>query len=103
MPGRHEHLGRACAVGGEASHAVPAEIALSIAAGALSVVAGFASFIPGGLVVRDAVLLELLAPAVGKGPALVYPAGHPIGLATVGSGDFDYPISRGQEAAGREA
>ncbi len=60
-----------CAVGGEASHAVPAEIALSIAAGALSVVAGFASFIPGGLVVRDAVLLELLAPAVGKGPALV--------------------------------
>jgi uncharacterized membrane protein YbhN (UPF0104 family) len=37
----------------------------------MSVVAGFVSLIPGGLVVRDAVLLELLAPAVGKGPALV--------------------------------
>ncbi|MES1213704.1 MAG: hypothetical protein ABUL64_03880, partial [Singulisphaera sp.] len=60
-----------CAVDGEASHATPTEIALSIAAGALSVVAGFVSFIPAGLVVRDAVMLELLAPAVGKGPALV--------------------------------
>jgi uncharacterized membrane protein YbhN (UPF0104 family) len=60
-----------CAIDGEASHANPREIALSIAAGAMSVVAGFVSLIPGGLVVRDAVLLELLAPAVGKGPALV--------------------------------
>ncbi|HVU90020.1 MAG TPA: lysylphosphatidylglycerol synthase domain-containing protein [Pirellulales bacterium] len=60
-----------CAIDGEASHAAPAEIALSIAAAALSIVAGFVSFIPAGLVVRDAVMLELLAPAVGKGPALV--------------------------------
>ena len=60
-----------CAIDGEAVARGPAEIALSIAAGALSVVAGFVSFIPGGLVVRDAVMLELLAPAVGKGPALV--------------------------------
>ncbi|HEY1602699.1 MAG TPA: lysylphosphatidylglycerol synthase transmembrane domain-containing protein [Pirellulales bacterium] len=60
-----------CASAGEESHAVPYEVALSIAAGALSVVAGFVSFIPGGLVVRDAVMLELLAPAVGTGPALV--------------------------------
>jgi glycosyltransferase 2 family protein len=56
---------------GEASHLVPSQIVLSIAAGGLSCVAGFVSFIPGGLVVRDAVMLELLAPAVGQGPALV--------------------------------
>ncbi len=60
-----------CAIDGESSHTVPAEIALAIAAGALSVVAGFVSFMPGGLVVRDAVMLELLAPTVGKGSALV--------------------------------
>ncbi|MBI2826586.1 MAG: flippase-like domain-containing protein [Planctomycetia bacterium] len=45
--------------------------ALATAAGGLSVVAGFVSFIPGGLVVRDAVMLELLAPEVGTGKALV--------------------------------
>jgi len=60
-----------CAIDGESSHAVPAQVALAIAAGALSVVAGFVSLIPGGLVVRDAVMLELLAPSVGTGPALV--------------------------------
>jgi glycosyltransferase 2 family protein len=60
-----------CAIDGETSHMAPAEIALSIAAAALSIVAGFVSFIPAGLVVRDAVMLELLAPVVGKGPALV--------------------------------
>jgi uncharacterized membrane protein YbhN (UPF0104 family) len=60
-----------CASDGYAGHLVPSQIVLSIAAGALSVVAGFVSFIPGGLVVRDAVMLELLAPAVGQGPALV--------------------------------
>lgn len=60
-----------CATDGESSHADSSQVALSIAAGGLSVVAGFVSFIPGGLVVRDAVMLELLAPAVGKGPALV--------------------------------
>ena len=60
-----------CAIDGETSHTTPAEIALSIAAAALSIVAGFVSFIPAGLVVRDAVMLELLAPMVGKGPALV--------------------------------
>jgi hypothetical protein len=60
-----------CAIDGETSHTTSAEIALSIAAAALSIVAGFVSFIPAGLVVRDAVMLELLAPMVGKGPALV--------------------------------
>jgi uncharacterized membrane protein YbhN (UPF0104 family) len=60
-----------CASDHETSHTAPDEIALSIAAATLSVVAGFVSFIPAGLVVRDAVMLELLAPAVGKGPALV--------------------------------
>ena len=60
-----------CAIDGESSHATASQVALSIAAGALAVVAGFVSFIPGGLVVRDLVMLELLAPAVGEGPALV--------------------------------
>jgi hypothetical protein len=46
-------------------------VPLSIAAAALSVVAGFASFIPGGLVIREGVILELLTPALGEGPALV--------------------------------
>ena len=50
------------------SHAVPSEVALSIAAGALSVVAGFVSFIPGGLVVRDAVMLELFGASGRYGP-----------------------------------
>jgi uncharacterized membrane protein YbhN (UPF0104 family) len=60
-----------CAVDGESTHASLSQLALAIAAAALSVVVGFVSFIPGGLVVRDAVMLELLATAVGKGPALI--------------------------------
>ena len=64
----------AAALAASAGDDVPLTAAVifrAIAAGALSVVAGFVSFIPGGLVVRDAVMLEVLAPAVGKGPALV--------------------------------
>lgn len=38
---------------------------------ALAVVAGFLSLIPGGLVVREAIFLALLAPMVGEGAALV--------------------------------
>ncbi len=37
---------------------------------ALAVVAGFVSLVPGGLMVREAVLLSLLAPQVGKAAAL---------------------------------
>lgn len=47
------------------------EIVLCTAVAALSIVAGFASMIPGGLGVRELVMLQLLAPAVGNGPALV--------------------------------
>ncbi len=47
------------------------EIVLCTAVAALSVVAGFVSMIPGGLGVRELVMLELLAPAVGSGPALI--------------------------------
>ncbi len=36
-----------------------------------AVVAGFLSFIPAGAVVREAVLLELLAPQLGEANALV--------------------------------
>jgi hypothetical protein len=38
---------------------------------ALAVVAGFVSFVPGGAVVREAVLTELMAPRVGNTIALV--------------------------------
>ena len=38
---------------------------------ALAVVAGFLSFVPAGAVVREAVLLELLAPQLGEANALV--------------------------------
>lgn len=41
------------------------------AAAALSIVAGFVLLIPGGLVVREAVVLRLLAPAFGEAGALV--------------------------------
>ena len=49
----------------------PREVALYAAASALAVVAGFLSLIPGGLLVREAVLLPLLAPSLGAGRALV--------------------------------
>jgi uncharacterized membrane protein YbhN (UPF0104 family) len=59
------------AVGDEAIHYDATLVAISIAAAGLSVVAGFASFIPGGLGVRDFVVVELLIPVLGEGPALV--------------------------------
>jgi glycosyltransferase 2 family protein len=42
-----------------------------ITAVAFAVVAGFLSMLPGGLVVRDAVLMQLLAPVCGEANALV--------------------------------
>lgn len=39
-------------------------------AATLPVVAGFLSLLPGGLLVRDGLMTELLAPALGAGPAL---------------------------------
>jgi uncharacterized membrane protein YbhN (UPF0104 family) len=44
---------------------------LLVAAVALAVVAGFASMLPGGLVVRDALLMQLLVPQCGTANALV--------------------------------
>ncbi|MCS7303674.1 MAG: flippase-like domain-containing protein [Thermoguttaceae bacterium] len=48
----------------------PNQWALWTATVALAVVAGFVSLVPGGLMVREAVLLSLLAPQVGKAAAL---------------------------------
>jgi uncharacterized membrane protein YbhN (UPF0104 family) len=42
-----------------------------IAAVAFSVVAGFLAMLPGGLVVRDAILMQLLVPVCGKADSLV--------------------------------
>jgi glycosyltransferase 2 family protein len=42
-----------------------------MAAVAFAVVAGFLSLLPGGLLVRDALLMQLLAPVCGKADALV--------------------------------
>jgi uncharacterized membrane protein YbhN (UPF0104 family) len=42
-----------------------------VAAVALAVVAGFASMLPGGLGVRDALLMQLLTPSCGAANALV--------------------------------
>ena len=42
-----------------------------VAAVAFAVVAGFLSMLPGGLVVRDALLMQLLAPTCGEANALV--------------------------------
>lgn len=47
------------------------ELLVCVAAAALAVVAGFVSLIPGGALVREAVLLELLAPTFGQAAALV--------------------------------
>jgi uncharacterized membrane protein YbhN (UPF0104 family) len=47
------------------------QVLISTAAIALAVVAGFLSLVPGGLVVREALLLELLAPWYGEADALV--------------------------------
>ncbi len=48
-----------------------ADLPLLVAAVALAVVAGFASMLPGGLVVRDALLMQLLTPTCGATNALV--------------------------------
>jgi uncharacterized membrane protein YbhN (UPF0104 family) len=47
------------------------QVLLCTAAMALAVVAGFLSFVPGGLLVREALLLELLSPWFGDAEALV--------------------------------
>jgi glycosyltransferase 2 family protein len=47
------------------------DLPLLVAAVAFAVVAGFASMLPGGLVVRDALLMQLLTPSCGAGNALV--------------------------------
>lgn len=57
------------ALGGGAN-APFAQIGRDIAAVALATVAGFVSFLPGGMLVREAVLAEVLAPSVGSGLAL---------------------------------
>lgn len=51
--------------------ALPDDLPVLVAAVAFAVVAGFLSMLPGGLVVRDAVLMQLLAPVCGAGNALV--------------------------------
>lgn len=57
---------------GYAGHAnIFDEWAICTAAAGLSVVGGFLSFIPGGLVVREAALFELLIPWFGDEGALV--------------------------------
>jgi uncharacterized membrane protein YbhN (UPF0104 family) len=48
-----------------------ADLPLTIGAVSLAVVAGFLSFLPGGFVVRDGLLMQLLAPACGEANALV--------------------------------
>jgi glycosyltransferase 2 family protein len=47
------------------------ELPLLVAAVSLAVVGGFVSMLPGGLVVRDALLLELLSPSCGPASALL--------------------------------
>ena len=51
--------------------ALPDDLPVLVTAVAFAVVAGFLSMLPGGLVVRDAVLMQLLAPVCGAGNALV--------------------------------
>jgi uncharacterized membrane protein YbhN (UPF0104 family) len=59
------------AVGTEKLHPLGGDLPLLVSAVALAVVAGFASLLPGGLGVRDALLVQLLAPACGEAVALV--------------------------------
>jgi uncharacterized membrane protein YbhN (UPF0104 family) len=49
----------------------PRQLAMDTATVAMSTVAGFLSFIPGGAVVREAVQAELMVGDYGEGPALV--------------------------------
>jgi uncharacterized membrane protein YbhN (UPF0104 family) len=58
-------------IGVEQVHVLGRDLASLVAAVAFAVVAGFLSMLPGGLVVRDAVLMQLLAPLCGKANALV--------------------------------
>jgi uncharacterized membrane protein YbhN (UPF0104 family) len=51
--------------------ALPSDLPVLVTTVAFAVVAGFLSMLPGGLVVRDAVLMQLLAPVCGAGNALV--------------------------------
>jgi hypothetical protein len=48
-----------------------ANLPLLVAVVALSIVAGFVSMLPGGMVVRDALLFELLSTVCGDADALV--------------------------------
>jgi uncharacterized membrane protein YbhN (UPF0104 family) len=48
-----------------------ADLPLMISTVAFAVVAGFLSMLPGGLVVRDALLMQLLAPKCGEANALI--------------------------------
>jgi len=59
------------ASGYESPRATGDELLVCAAAAALAVVAGFLSLIPGGLLVREAVLLGLLTPVYGNAGALV--------------------------------
>jgi uncharacterized membrane protein YbhN (UPF0104 family) len=52
-------------IGVEQIHLLSRDLASLIAAVAVAVVAGFLSMLPGGLVVRDAVLMQLLVPLCG--------------------------------------
>ena len=57
------------ALGGESGNPL-AQLHLYTAGVSLAVVAGFVSFVPGGAVVREAVLTQLMAPRVGDAVAL---------------------------------
>jgi hypothetical protein len=52
-------------------HLLSRDLASLVAAVAVAVVAGFLSMLPGGLVVRDALLAELLAHKWGEANALI--------------------------------
>ncbi|MEX2093526.1 MAG: lysylphosphatidylglycerol synthase transmembrane domain-containing protein [Pirellulales bacterium] len=58
------------AIGVTSIHPV-ADLPLLVAVVALSIVAGFVSMLPGGMVVRDALLFELLSTVCGEADALV--------------------------------
>jgi hypothetical protein len=59
------------AAGATSSLTLPDQLLACTATMALAVVAGFLSFVPGGLVIREALLLELLSPWFGEAPALL--------------------------------
>jgi uncharacterized membrane protein YbhN (UPF0104 family) len=49
----------------------PGQLPFLVGSVALAVVAGFVSMLPGGVIVRDALVMELLAPSCGEANALV--------------------------------